>query len=87
MNLRAVYISGFVLILAGFVILVSGSIGSPNTSTAVVVFIGPVPLIFGSGPHGSQLILISLVASVVIVLLMYLSLRRWKESKREREIR
>ncbi len=79
MNPKALYLSGFILIFAGFAILVAGSVGSPNTSAAVVVFVGPLPLVFGSGPYGSQLALISLVASVAIILLTYL----WARGRRE----
>ncbi|MBI3023661.1 MAG: DUF131 domain-containing protein [Thaumarchaeota archaeon] len=75
MNLNTLYLSGFILVFAGLAILVAGSVGSPNTSAAVVVFVGPVPLVIGSGPYGSQLALISLVASVAIILLTYLWLR------------
>ncbi len=72
MNLKTLYLSGFILIFAGFAILVAGSVSSPNTSAAVVVFVGPLPLVLGSGPYGSQLALTSLVASVAIILLTYL---------------
>ncbi len=78
MNLRTLYLSGVILVLAGFAILAAGSVGSPNTSAAVVVFVGPLPLVFGGGPYGSQLALISLVASVAIILLTYL----WARGRR-----
>ena len=88
MNLNTLYLSGFILVFAGFVILVTGSVGSQNTSAAVVVFVGPVPLVIGSGPYGSQLALISLVASVAIILLTYLWLRgRRAVRQTENEIR
>lgn len=88
MNLKALYLSGFILVFAGFVILGAGSVGSPNISAAVVVFVGPVPLVVGSGPYGGQLALISLVASLAIILLMYLWVRGWRAAHRaEAEIR
>ncbi len=88
MNLNALYISGFILVIAGFAILVVGSVGSPGTSAAVVVFVGPVPLVIGSGPYGSQLALISLVASVAIIVLTYLWVRERRAARQtESEIR
>ncbi len=88
MNLKTFYLSGFMLVFAGFAILVAGSVGSPNTSAAVVIFVGPVPLVIGSGPYGSQLALISLVASIAIILVTYLWVRgRSAAHHAEREIR
>lgn len=88
MNLNTLYLSGVMLVFAGFVILVAGSVGSPNTSAAVVVFVGPVPLVIGSGPYGSQLALISLVASVAIIALTYLWVRGRRAARHaEGEIR
>ncbi len=88
MNLKTLYLFGFILVFAGFAFLVAGSVGSSNTSAAVVVFVGPVPLVIGSGPYGSQLALISLVASVAIILLTYLWMRGRRAARHaERETR
>jgi uncharacterized membrane protein len=63
---------GVGLLLAGFALLVIGSAGSGNVSTGGVVFIGPIPLAFGSGPEGWQLALVSVVIGGVMLVILLL---------------
>ena len=72
MRATTLFALGFALILVGTAIVVIGSLGSTNASAGVVVFIGPVPIVFGSGTNGGLLVLIALIAAVGMILLFYL---------------
>jgi len=63
---------GLTVLLAGFVLLAAGSTGQGNVSTGGVVFIGPFPFAFGSGPEGWQLALASVVIGGVMIVLLVL---------------
>jgi uncharacterized membrane protein len=63
---------GVAVLLAGFILLATGSAGQGNVSTGVVVFIGPFPFAFGSGPQGWQLALASVVIGGVMLALLLL---------------
>jgi uncharacterized membrane protein len=66
---------GFALIAIGILTVMIGSLGSAsssNTSTGIVIFIGPIPIVFGSGSNGGILVLIGLVAAIGMILLFYL---------------
>ncbi len=73
MDTVRLYIVGFLLVLTGVVLLFIGSAGSSSTSFGAVVFIGPFPIAFGSGPDAGTLILIGIVISIAMVLIFFLS--------------
>ena len=73
MDASRLYLAGFLLVLAGIVLLFIGSAGSSSTSFGAVVFIGPFPIAFGSGPDAGTLILIGVVISIAMVLIFFLS--------------
>ncbi len=72
---------GVAVLLAGLVFIVAGSAGQWNGSAGGVVFIGPFPLVFGSGPEGWQLALVSVVIGGIMVALLLIW--GWRLSKRE----
>jgi uncharacterized membrane protein len=72
MRATTLFALGFALILVGTALVVIGSLGSSKVSTGVVIFIGPIPIVFGSGTNGGVLVLIALVAAVGMILLFYL---------------
>jgi uncharacterized membrane protein len=61
---------GLLVILAGFALVVAGSEGQGSSSAGAVVFIGPFPIVFGSGPGGATLALVSVVIGGVIMALL-----------------
>ena len=67
---------GLLIVLAGFGLIIAGSALQGAGSAGGVVFVGPFPFVFGSGPAGAQLGLISLVVGGVMVALMLLWGRR-----------
>ena len=68
------YLIGFILLIVGFALLVIGSAGTSSASFGGVVFIGPFPIVFGSGPQAGTLALIALVIGLAIVVSLYLSI-------------
>lgn len=67
------YLVGFLLVLAGVVLLFAGAAGSTSTSVGAVVFIGPFPIAFGSGPGAGTLIVIGVLISLAMVIIFFLS--------------
>ena len=61
----------------GSVFEASGSI-----STGGVIFIGPIPIVFGSGEYGSQLIWIGLAIAILMLFIGYFMIRQRRESER-----
>jgi uncharacterized membrane protein len=67
-------ILGIVLVFVGIVVLAVASVVLGGSGSAgVVIFIGPFPIVFGSGPNAAWLITIGIilaVLSIVIFLVM-----------------
>ena len=67
MNSSRLYAVGLLLVFVGFAIAALGSLGSSSGSVGGVVFIGPFPIVFGSGPGSGLLALTALVIGAVMV--------------------
>ena len=64
---------GFLLVFVGIIVLVVTSVlNGGSASVGGVVFIGPIPIVFGAGPDANWLILISIIVAVVSLLLFFL---------------
>jgi uncharacterized membrane protein len=63
---------GLALVVVGFLLIMVGYAGDV-ASVGGVVFIGPIPFVFGSGPTGDRIALISVVigAAMMMVLLTW----------------
>ena len=71
-------ILGIALLLIGIVVLVVVSlILSRSGSVGVVIFIGPFPIVFGSGPNTTWLILIGIILAVLSIVLFWVMNRRF----------
>ncbi len=71
-------ILGIALVFVGIVVLVVVSLflGSSG-SVGVVVFIGPFPIVFGSGPNAAWLILIGIILAVLSIVLFWVMNRKF----------
>lgn len=72
---------GFLLIFAGFVLLVIGSLsgaGAGSASTSGFILIGPFPIFFGSGHDAGTLSWVGLAVTVVVVALYVATLLGWR---------
>jgi uncharacterized membrane protein len=72
---------GIVLVVVGIAVLVvatlvlggSGSVGG-------VILIGPIPIVFGSGPDAGWLIIISIILTVTSIALCLIKNKRYEEN-------
>ncbi len=68
---------GFALVFIGIIVLVVGAVLSGGSgSVGGVVFIGPIPIVFGAGPDSNWLIIISIIIAVVMFALFFIFSRR-----------
>ncbi len=65
LGIALVFVGVAVLVVASVVLGGSGSVGG-------VIFIGPIPIVFGAGPDSAWLILISLIVAVLSIALFVL---------------
>jgi uncharacterized membrane protein len=72
MNSRNIVGIGFVTVIAGLFLLVIGSLQGGSGSTGGFVLIGPFPIVFGTGPNGGELAILSLVVGGIMILLLLL---------------
>jgi uncharacterized membrane protein len=63
---------GLLIILAGFALIFAGASTTGTSSAGGVVFIGPVPIVFGAAPAGWELALVSVVVGAVMMFLLFL---------------
>ena len=70
--MQRLLLAGLLIFLLGFGLIIIGSATQSGVSAGGVVFIGPFPIAFGSGPNGSSLALVSVVIGAVMVVLVML---------------
>ena len=69
LGIALVFVGVAVLVVSAVVLGGSGSVGG-------VIFIGPIPIVFGAGPESTWLILISLIVATLSIAVFVLSRRR-----------
>jgi uncharacterized membrane protein len=76
-KLSALLILGFAATLLGLILIALAAVFSRNGSSgfSIVIFLGPIPIVFGAGPAAQWLILMA-GALTTLSLLMLLVLRR-----------
>jgi uncharacterized membrane protein len=74
----ALFILGFSIMFLGLILVAVASIVSQGGSTSFggIIFVGPIPIVFGSGPGTQWLILIAIILAVLSVLMFLISRRR-----------
>lgn len=70
------FLAAFLMILVGVALLFLGSIGSSGVSVGFVFFLGPIPIVLGSGPETLPMLVIAAILSVVGLLSFVLLVRR-----------
>jgi len=78
-TLFKLFFLGFFLTFAGVVVLIVAAAlqGGANASGALVIFIGPFPIILGAGPHASLALLLAVILTIV-GFVMFFWLRKTK---------
>lgn len=61
------FLFGFLLVFLGVVVLIVAALfgGGVEASGAVILFVGPVPIILGAGPYSFFAILLAVVLTVI----------------------
>lgn len=70
--MQRLLLAGLLILLLGFGLIIVGSATQGGASTGGAIFIGPFPIVFGSGPGGENLALVSVVIGAVMVALVML---------------
>lgn len=81
-SVLGLYMLGFFIVLLGIVILIVATlISGGSASYGGVIFIGPIPIVFGAGPQATWLILFAIVLAALSVVVFLLTRKRmYKEA-------
>lgn len=68
------FLLGFVLIFLGMIFLMASSVlsGDVQTTTGIVIFIGPIPIMLGTGPYSIFAVLLAAILTVLGVVFFFL---------------
>lgn len=71
---------GFAIVFVGFLVVAVGASAGPGgpSFSGGFVLIGPIPIVFGSGPNSGTLATVGLVITVAMVAVYLLSFILWK---------
>ncbi len=84
MNPARLLLVGFVLVVVGFFVVAMGTIsGAGSASSGGFILIGPIPIIFGSGPDSGTLSSVAVAVSVVMVAVYLASFLLWRSGRRK----
>ncbi|MDA4116104.1 MAG: DUF131 domain-containing protein [Thaumarchaeota archaeon] len=83
MNPRLVLL-GIAIVFVGFLVVAVGIFSGTGGSSSIggFILIGPVPIIFGSGPNSGALSTVGLVITVAMVAAYLLSFLLWRSGRR-----
>jgi len=70
------FIAGFLLILMGSIAMIFCAIREPATSGSVIIVIGPIPIVGAWGEHGILLTLVAVILFFVLLAVHLLYLRK-----------
>jgi uncharacterized membrane protein len=80
-KLFVLFVLGFFIVIAGIVVVMIAAVLSSSGSTSFggIIFIGPIPIIIGTGPSAQWLILFAIILAVLsIVMLLIMRKRSYK---------
>ena len=77
----ALFLFGFFIVLLGIIILAVATLASGGSASyGGVIFIGPIPIVFGAGPQATWLILFAIVLSALSIIVFVLTRKRMNKS-------
>jgi uncharacterized membrane protein len=82
-GLFALFVLGFLTILSGVIVVMIAAVLSSSGSASFggVIFIGPIPIVFGAGPSAQWLILFAIIlAGLSIVMFLMMRKKHDKEA-------
>jgi uncharacterized membrane protein len=61
------FLLGFLLMFAGVVVIMASALleGDANVSGGAVIFVGPIPIILGSGPNAFLAVILAAVLTII----------------------
>ena len=76
--------AGVAIIFVGFLVVALGTFTGPggSSSSGGFILIGPIPIVFGSGPDSGILATVALVITAAMVALYLLSFLFWRSGRR-----
>jgi uncharacterized membrane protein len=77
-QLLGLLVVGFVLVFVGVTVVILASVFSGSGSVGGVILIGPIPIVFGSGPDALPLVILGVIITVISVVLFLVMNRRAK---------
>lgn len=85
MNTARLAAAGLFLIVAGFLLVALGASTEPGTSSSAggFILIGPIPIIFGSGPNSGILVAVAVAITLVMVVVYLVSFLAWSRRARD----
>ncbi|MCS7096778.1 MAG: DUF131 domain-containing protein [Nitrososphaerota archaeon] len=70
------FLTGFFMVLAGMALLTFTAFSNGDSvGVGGIIFIGPIPIVFGAGPEPHWLIIIATVLGVICMVMMLLMKR------------
>jgi uncharacterized membrane protein len=75
---------GMLIIFSGFLVVIVGAVlgAGGSTSSGGFILIGPIPIVFGSGPNSSMLASVALAISALVVVVYLASFFIWGWGRR-----
>lgn len=66
------FLIGLFLIFMGIILIIASSFASDNNvSTGIIILVGPIPIIIGTGPHAFFTIFLAAVLTVLCLILFF----------------
>jgi uncharacterized membrane protein len=66
------FLVGFFLIFTGVVFMMASSfVSGDNVSTGVIIIVGPIPIVVGTGPHAFFVVFLAVVLTVFCLILFF----------------
>ncbi len=72
------FLLGFLLVFVGVIVLIVAAVlqgGQANVSGVVVIFVGPIPIVFGVGPYAPFLLVLAVILTIIGFVVFFLMRR------------
>jgi uncharacterized membrane protein len=78
-RLFLLFVLGFFIIVAGIVVVMVAAMLSSSGSASFggIIFIGPIPIVFGAGPSAQWLVLFAILLAVLSIVMFLITRRRF----------
>ncbi|MEM3578316.1 MAG: DUF131 domain-containing protein [Candidatus Bathyarchaeia archaeon] len=72
------FIIGFVMIFVGVIILMVAAAvyGGGTASFGGIIFIGPIPIVFGAGPEAMLMVMVAIILAVLSIIMFFIFRRK-----------